>query len=98
LRDDFQAAAKRLHSTADRRVAPLKKRPSSHRAEALIDSREFYSISQIAALLDMDEIALYRFAKLGDLPPYKLGSTVRFRGSDLEGFVKKRRPPSVNKD
>jgi excisionase family DNA binding protein len=75
-----------------------KKRIRSDPARNHIDSREFYSISQIAALLDMDEIALYRFVKLGDLPPYKLGSTLRFRGSDLKGFVKKRRPPSVNKD
>jgi excisionase family DNA binding protein len=75
-----------------------KKRIRSDPAKSHIDSQKFYTMSQIASLLDLDEMSLYRFAEHGELHSHKLGGIVRFRGKDIEVFVKKRRSPSVRKD
>ena len=76
----------------------MKKRSRSDLAENRIEPQDFYTMSQIATLLDLNEMALYRFAKKGELPSHKLGGMVRFRGEDIEGFVRKRRSPSSDKD
>ena len=63
-----------------------------------VHTDEFYTMSQIADLLDLNEMTLYRFAKSGELTSHKLGGMMRFRGSDIVGFTKKRRSPSANND
>jgi len=69
----------------------LKNRIRSRRVEPLIDSREFYTVEQIADLLNINEMVIYRSAKSGWLPSHQRGGLVRFNGDDVKRFVKKRR-------
>ena len=65
----------------------LRKRPRSNE----IESRAFYTLSEIAKLLGIDEITLYRCAQSGELASYRIGGPTRFRGDDLKAFMRKRR-------
>ena len=57
-------------------------------------SREFYTVSQIAELLQLTEMTIYRMIHRGDLPCYVIGRNKRFRSSDLEAFLASRRLPA----
>ena len=57
--------------------------------------REFYTVSQLAELLQLTEMTIYRMIHRGELPCYVIGRNKRFRSSDLESFLASRRMPAV---
>lgn len=61
------------------------------RAKETIPAPEFYTVSQFAELLQLNEMTIYRFVKSGQLPHYQLGRMMRFHRDDVEGFLKERR-------
>ena len=58
------------------------------------EKREFYSVQQIASLLQLDEMTIYRMVKRGDLASYAIGRIKRFRSRDLEAFLEGSRVPA----
>ena len=58
-------------------------------------SREFYTVGQLAELLQLTEMTIYRMIHRGDLPCYVIGRNKRFRSSDLETFLASRRLPAA---
>jgi len=62
-----------------------------------IGSREFYTVSQLADLLQINEMTIYRMVKGGDLPCHLIGRIMRFRHDDVEGFLKQHRVPMRRK-
>ena len=60
--------------------------------------KEFYTVQQLADLLQLTEMTIYRMVARGDLPHYKIGRAKRFRSDDLEQYLADRRVPGSEKD
>lgn len=54
--------------------------------------REFYTVSQLADLLQLNEMTIYRMVKRGELPCYEIGRAKRFKRSDVDEFLERCRP------
>jgi excisionase family DNA binding protein len=48
---------------------------------------EFYTVSQLARMLQVTEMTIYRMVRRGDLPCHSIGRAKRFRHSDIEAFL-----------
>jgi excisionase family DNA binding protein len=86
---------KRPRRSATRRRAPepaLSARDAGHTAEV----REFYTVGQLAELLQLTEMTIYRMVNRGDLPCYEIGRVKRFRHRDVEDFLDACRVPASN--
>jgi len=57
--------------------------------------REFYTVGQLAELLQLTQMTIYRMIHRGELPCYVIGRNKRFRSSDLEAFLASRRLPAA---
>jgi excisionase family DNA binding protein len=51
--------------------------------------KEFYNTKELAALLQVAEMTIYRLVKRGELPSYMIGSAMRFRRDDIEEYLQK---------
>ena len=60
--------------------------------------REFYTVSQLAELLQLTEMTIYRMINRGELPCYAIGRVKRFRYGDIEEFLEHCRVPAGAKD
>lgn len=49
--------------------------------------REFYTVSQLAELLQLNEMTIYRMVHRGTLACYAIGRSKRFRHVDVEEFL-----------
>ena len=50
---------------------------------------EFTTAKELAELLRVTQITIYRMARRGELPYYTIGRSMRFRQSDVEEFLKR---------
>ena len=48
---------------------------------------EIFTIDEVARLLHLHRMTVYRFAKQGKLPGFKVGGRWRFRYKDLENWM-----------
>jgi excisionase family DNA binding protein len=55
---------------------------------------EFYTVKQLANALQITEMTVYRLVRRGELPCHSIGRAMRFRRSDVEGFLRKCREAS----
>jgi len=58
------------------------------------DMEEFYTIEEIAKVMKLSRVTLYRYIKSGKLSAIKVpgpgkGGALRFRSKDLDNFAKK---------
>jgi excisionase family DNA binding protein len=53
--------------------------------------KEFYTVAQLAKLLQLTEMTIYRMVNRGELPHYRIGRVKRFRSSDVELFLESHR-------
>jgi excisionase family DNA binding protein len=51
------------------------------------ESEKFWTVFEVASLLSVRPSTVYQWVSLGEIPHYKLGRIVRFRGKDLEAWV-----------
>ena len=58
--------------------------------------REFYTVSQLADLLQLTEMTIYRMASRRELPCYEIGRVKRFRHRDVEEFLDACRVPAAD--
>jgi len=49
--------------------------------------REFYTVSQLAELLQLNEMTIYRMVNRGELACYTIGRTKRFKRSEVDEFL-----------
>ena len=49
--------------------------------------KEFYTVKELATLLAVNPVTIYRLAKRGALPVYRIGSVKRFRREDIEDYL-----------
>ncbi len=64
-------------------------------SEAVEQVREFYTVSQLADLLQLTEMTIYRMVNRAELPCYAIGRVKRFRHRDIEEFLDRCRVPAV---
>jgi len=50
-------------------------------------TKEFLTLKEVANYLQLNERTLYKWAQKGSIPASKLGSTWRFRKSDIDSWV-----------
>ena len=53
--------------------------------------QEFYTVKELAELLRVTEMTIYRLVKRGELTAYHIGRAMRFRRDDIEVFLEKHR-------
>ncbi len=56
---------------------------------------EFYTVSQVAKLLQLTEMTVYRMIARKELPCYMIGRVKRFRHNDIEEYLQQCRVPSA---
>lgn len=56
---------------------------------------QLLSIRDVAEFLQLNQTTIYAWAQQGTLPGYKLGRTWRFRLSEIEAWLEKRRNVDV---
>lgn len=64
-------------------------------AEQAGEVREFYTVSQLADLLQLTEMTIYRMVNRAALPCYSIGRVKRFRHRDIEEFLNGCRVPAI---
>lgn len=57
------------------------------------EEKEFYTTRELARLLQVAEMTIYRMVRRGELPCHNIGRAKRFRRSDVEAFLKRCRTP-----
>jgi|ERR1700694_2847216 putative molybdopterin biosynthesis protein len=72
----------------------MKTRNSEDRTE---DQIEFYTVSQLADLLQLTEMTVYRMVNRGDLPHYEFGRMKRFSRGDIDDFLKTHRHSPIQR-
>jgi excisionase family DNA binding protein len=60
-----------------------------------IQNPEFYTVAQLARLLQLTEMTIYRMVHRGELPCYSIGRVKRFRQGDVEAFLRRCRVPAT---
>ncbi len=59
---------------------------------------EFYTVSQVAKLLQLTEMTVYRMIARKELPCYMIGRVKRFRHNDIEDYLQQCRVPSAREE
>lgn len=50
--------------------------------------KEFYTIEEVMAILQLSRQTVYRYVRSGKLPAYKIGKWYRVKVSDFDSFIK----------
>lgn len=75
---------------------PRKRPPAMIEAEMTNPTQEYYTPQEVANLLRVDVMEVYRLRKDGVLPGVKFGHrTLRFKREDLDTFVSQHRDKSA---
>jgi excisionase family DNA binding protein len=64
---------------------------SSHALGVLLDGSSAMTVHDLATYLNVDEKTVYRLAKRGELPGFKVAGTWRFQRSDIERWIEERK-------
>ncbi len=54
---------------------------------------EFYTVGQLAELLQLTPMTIYRMVRRGELTCHAIGRIKRFRRGDIEAFLQRARRP-----
>jgi len=68
---------------------------TSKKAPKDVHNPEFYTVAQLARLLQLTEMTIYRMVHRGELPCYSIGRVKRFRQGDVEAFLRRCRVPAA---
>jgi excisionase family DNA binding protein len=58
------------------------------------DQPEFYTVGQLADLLQLTPMTIYRMVRRGELAGHAIGRIKRFRRDDVETFLENSRQPA----
>ncbi len=59
---------------------------------------EFYTVGQLAELLQLTPMTIYRMVRRGELACHAIGRIKRFRRGDVETFLENSRQPASEAD
>ena len=66
-----------------------------HGKETTTGTPEFYTVAQLARLLQLTNMTIYRMVHRDDMPCYSIGRVKRFRQNDVEEFLRRCRVPGA---
>ena len=55
------------------------------------EGKRFYTVSQLAELLQLTEMTIYRMINRGELPHYDFGRVKRFSSTDIDEYLQSHR-------
>jgi excisionase family DNA binding protein len=59
--------------------------------------KEVLTVKQVAEFLQMDERTIYKLAKQGDIPSFKVSNQWRFLKKDIESWVEQKKSEVIGK-
>jgi len=59
--------------------------------------KEVLTVRQVAEFLQMDERTIYKLAKQGDIPSFKVSNQWRFLKKDIESWVEQKKSEVMRK-
>ncbi|HPU29087.1 MAG TPA: helix-turn-helix domain-containing protein [Syntrophorhabdaceae bacterium] len=59
--------------------------------------KEVLTVKQVAEFFQMDERTIYKLAKQGDIPSFKVSNQWRFLKKDIESWVEKKKSEVMGK-
>ena len=59
--------------------------------------KEVLTVKQVAEFLQMDERTIYKLAKQGDIPSFKVSNQWRFLKKDIESWVEQKKSEVMRK-
>ena len=59
--------------------------------------KEVLTVKQVAEFLQMDERTIYKLAKQGDIPSFKVSNQWRFLKKDIESWVEQKKSEVTGK-
>lgn len=62
-----------------------------------MDGSPAITVREVAAYLNVDEKTVYRLAKRGDLPGFKVAGTWRFKKGDIDAWIERQKAASAPK-
>ncbi len=71
--------------------APPQKKPAAVSSPEQVDplkAKEFLSVKELASVLSVNPITVYRMVSRGEITCYQIGRCKRFRKSDIEDYLK----------
>ena len=75
--------------------SPVAQKPASRReADHEEKPAEFFTVGQLADLLQLTQMTIYRMVNRGELPCYSIGRVKRFSRSDIDEFLDSCRIPA----
>ena len=73
----------------------MAQKPAAGREDAQVEKPpEFFTVGQLADLLQLTQMTIYRMVNRGELPCYSIGRVKRFRRNDIEEFLESCRMPA----
>ncbi len=63
----------------------------------MTELKEFYKVKELAKILQVTDMTIYRLVRRGELPCYNIGRAKRFRRDDVEAFLDDCRAGGKNK-
>jgi len=76
----------------------VRKKGPQHNSEQQAEVREFYTVGQLADLLQLTQMTIYRMINRAELPCYEIGRVKRFRHRDIEEFLDQCRVPATKSE
>ncbi len=58
---------------------------------------EVLTVEEVASLLKLSKITIYRLIKTGEIPAYKIGASWRVNKKDLESYIESKKKGSSGK-
>jgi excisionase family DNA binding protein len=56
-----------------------------------VDDSSAITVREVASYLNVDEKTIYRLAKRGDLPGFKVAGTWRFKKGDIDEWIERQK-------
>ena len=53
------------------------------------NEKSFYTVKELAALLEVTEMTIYRMTRRGEIPVHNIGRSKRFSKADIDAFLER---------
>ncbi len=71
--------------------------PHIHIPKAVqVDDSSAMTVREVASYLNVDEKTIYRLAKRGDLPGFKVAGTWRFKKRDIDEWIERQKSAAMS--
>jgi len=58
--------------------------------------KEILTIKQVSEYLQVNERTIYKLAKSGDIPSFKIGGQWRFKQADIDNWIERKKVASAS--